>query len=162
MSRKMIAYFNISNTIVMNNDFETADKGARLANAIIDTILVALVISYSTLTLILLFPPIAEDAIFGDIWTVTVYFLYYFIFEYFVGKTPGKYLTKTRVVNLNGGRPSAKAVLIRTVLRIIPFDIISYLFGLTGLHDLMSKTLVIKRRVHSIETSESTMNLEFA
>jgi uncharacterized RDD family membrane protein YckC len=67
---------------------------------------------------------------------------YYFFFELFSGKTPGKYLTKTLVVNYSGERPSMKALLIRNVARLISYDGFSFIFG-QGLHDDISGTMVV-------------------
>lgn len=48
-----------------------------------------------------------------------VYFLYYFIFEWLVGATPGKLITGLRVRKLDGSRCGGKAAFIRTVTRLI-------------------------------------------
>ena len=70
---------------------------------------------------------------------------YYVIFEYKLGKTPGKYLTGTSVVNLKGESPSLGQVLGRTFCRYIPFEPFSFLIGyeVGGWHDRIPKTLVV-------------------
>lgn len=70
------------------------------------------------------------------------YFLYYFLFEFLVGRTPGKFVTKTKVVNINGEKPGIKNILIRTVSRLIYLDLMSFLLGSVGMHDKFSKTYV--------------------
>lgn len=122
-----------------------ADKGARLGNFIIDSILIVLLIllQYFVLTI-----TDAESEVLGyffDIYIYIFYFLYYFIFEYFLNKTPGKYLTKTIVVNHFGEKPNLKAQLLRSFARLIFHDQFSYVFG-QGLHDSISNTFVIKTR----------------
>lgn len=72
------------------------------------------------------------------------YFLYYFIFEYFKGQTIGKMITKSKLVVLtDNNKYFFILIFIRTLTRLIPFDIISYLFTSRGLHDLFSKTTVV-------------------
>jgi uncharacterized RDD family membrane protein YckC len=73
---------------------------------------------------------------------------YYIIFEYFWGKTPGKFITKTRVVNEAGRPPSFMNIVGRTLCRFIPFEPFSFLGGngSTGWHDSISKTYVVEDR----------------
>jgi uncharacterized RDD family membrane protein YckC len=69
------------------------------------------------------------------------YFLYYLIFESLNGKTIGKIITKTIVVNNNNTKPNILKVFVRTIIRFYPFDLVSYLFGFeNGAHDIFSKT----------------------
>ncbi len=70
---------------------------------------------------------------------------YYLIFELVTGRTPGKLLTNTKVVDLNGNKPDFKTVLIRSLSRAVPFEPFSF-FGDTdkGWHDKWSKTRVVK------------------
>jgi uncharacterized RDD family membrane protein YckC len=73
--------------------------------------------------------------------------LYYLLFEYFLkGKTIGKFITKTKVINKNGGSPSIKQVLIRILVRYMPFEFLTILTrkDKTALHDGASGTRVIK------------------
>lgn len=79
---------------------------------------------------------------------ISVWMTYYFVFEFFTGRTPGKLITNTFVVDLENGKPSAKRIAIRTLLRLNPLDGISYLFGrVQGTHDVLSKTkLVLKKK----------------
>jgi len=77
--------------------------------------------------------------------SVILYFLYYFLFEYFTGQTIGKMITKSKVISSNGNKDYYFIrIFIRTLTRFIPIDIISYLFTIRGLHDLFSMTSVIK------------------
>jgi uncharacterized RDD family membrane protein YckC len=131
----------------MIDGFEIADKGTRLGNFFIDTIIYALISLIFLVLLLVLFPqPPQEESGILEFLPAIFYFLYYFLFETALGKTPGKYLTKTIVVDGQGNKPGLKNIFIRTLSRLIPFDIISYVFGFTGFHDLVSKTSVIKRK----------------
>jgi uncharacterized RDD family membrane protein YckC len=74
-----------------------------------------------------------------------VCFLAYFItFEIFLGKTIGKMVTNTKVVLLNGSKPSPRQIIIRSFARMIPFDPFSFLSpNPRGWHDTISETIVI-------------------
>ena len=74
-----------------------------------------------------------------------LYFLYYFLFEYFSGQTIAKMITKSKVVSSTDRyNYYFIRIFIRSLTRLIPLDIISYLFVSRGLHDWISKTSVIK------------------
>ncbi len=71
--------------------------------------------------------------------------LYYTCFEAFLkGKTPGKYLTKTRAVMDDDSVIKFNPALLRNFIRIVPFEPFSF-FGSTGRgwHDRWSDTKVI-------------------
>jgi uncharacterized RDD family membrane protein YckC len=74
-----------------------------------------------------------------------IIFLYYFVFESLLGKTPGKYFLKTKVVTIDGRAPTIKKHIIRSLCRIIPFYQVYFFIDKNnlGLHDLLSKTRVI-------------------
>ena len=77
--------------------------------------------------------------------SVVLFFLYYFVFEYFMGQTPGKMITKTKVESTSGTTKNYfLKILIRTITRFIPIDILSYLFTSRGLHDIFSMTTIVK------------------
>lgn len=76
-------------------------------------------------------------------------FLYYSFFEILYRRTPGKFLTNTSVTNTgntnvtNTGntKPSVPVILLRTMLRLIPFEFLSFLFS-ANWHDRLSNTRV--------------------
>ena len=71
-------------------------------------------------------------------------FVYYGITEVFLSRSPAKFLTKTIVVMEDGSKPGAITILTRTILRIFPFEPLTFLRGRTlGLHDENSKTFVV-------------------
>lgn len=75
-----------------------------------------------------------------------VYLAYYFTFEFFLGQTVGKMITRTKVVDNYQKKPSIIKIILRTLLRLNPFDYLSYLFGHSlGSHDVISKTILIKK-----------------
>src|SRR5262249_36746332 len=76
-----------------------------------------------------------------------LYFLYYFIFESTIGKTPAKFITRTRVVNDQGALPMASSIAGRTLSRFVPFDALSFLGRIArGWHDRWSNAWVIDER----------------
>lgn len=74
---------------------------------------------------------------------IALYVAYYFVFEYFFYKTPAKWLTKTKVVLLKPTSQKAVYILIRSLVRLLPIDLFSYLFTKNGLHDRWSFTQTI-------------------
>ncbi len=115
------------------------DKGIRSTNYMIDlsfTLFIWIVIT-------LLFPNLS----YGN-WTFyVVTFCYYMIMETLFSQTFGKMATKTIVTQSNGDKPKFISILLRSVIRITPFDISSYLFGTEhGLHDTLSSTKLIKKQ----------------
>jgi uncharacterized RDD family membrane protein YckC len=70
---------------------------------------------------------------------------YHILMEYFLGKTVGKFVFKTRVVNKGGNKISFKEAVIRFVSRLIPFEFASLALGIDARawHDVLSKTYVI-------------------
>lgn len=73
--------------------------------------------------------------------------IYYLIFESLFARTMGKIITGSIVVNENGLKPNFKIICIRTVCRLIPFDLFSFL-GKSGRfwHDSISKTYVVEKK----------------
>lgn len=72
---------------------------------------------------------------------IILYFLYYFLLEYFIGQTIGKLITKSKVITLTDNRNYFLIQIVsRTLMRFIPFDMLSYIFAYRGLHDRISMT----------------------
>lgn len=115
-------------------------KTVRLTNFIIDTV-VYLVFMYFFL---LLFRNIVDRENVKWI-SMICYLMYYFIFEYFMGQTIGKIITKSKVISKDGEQNNFFIrILGRTLMRFIPLDILSYLFTSNGFHDRISKTITVK------------------
>lgn len=114
------------------------NKGLRIFNFVIDFICIQ--VAHATVSIFL--SSFYMNLIYG-----LVFISYYFFFEYFLGQTPGKLVTKTVVVDQNFAKPNFRKVLYRSVLRFNPLDSFSYLFGLEqGSHDLPSKTRLIYKK----------------
>jgi uncharacterized RDD family membrane protein YckC len=75
---------------------------------------------------------------------VSIIILYYLLLEGIFGRTLGKFITRTKVITINGDDPNATLVLRRTLSRLIPFEIISFMGkNPLGWHDRWSGTLVV-------------------
>jgi len=120
-----------------------ADKGTRFGNYLIDSFCIALITIILTVVFDVLIQVIPGVNFLspGFYWLV-FYFGYYFLFELFGGRTPAKYLTKTKVINNDGNKPGFKQIFLRSLGRVIPIDSLSFLFG-SGFHDYLSHTTVI-------------------
>jgi uncharacterized RDD family membrane protein YckC len=85
--------------------------------------------------------------LFGYVLMFGTFIAYYAIMEIKFQKTVGKFVTKTKVVKMNGEKPTDGDIMTRTFCRLIPFDRISFLFVKNGFHDYLSKTKVVKENV---------------
>ncbi|WP_157805271.1 RDD family protein [Confluentibacter citreus] len=137
-----------------------ASKGSRFINYIIDLIFF-MVFAFGTLFLLAtLFYAFAEDTSLMDnfitgleninplldrLLTAMVLALLYFSTETLLkGRTLGKYITKTKVVLIDGTNPNALDYLKRSFSRVIPFEALSFLGAEgRGWHDTISKTYVV-------------------
>lgn len=71
--------------------------------------------------------------------------LYYFFFEFYSGRTFGKLMNKTKVIDNEGNRPKFKQVLLRTLIRFIPFQFLMIFLPYNRtLHDYVGKTWVVR------------------
>ncbi len=71
-------------------------------------------------------------------------FLFYFILcESIFQTTPGKILTNSIVTDYEGENISFFRVLSRSIVRLIPFEAIAFLFSYNTWHDSISNTLVV-------------------
>lgn len=127
-------------------DSKKVSSLTRLIHFIVDTI--AFIILTMIFTFVLGFFIYPTDQ---SIMTLMEYFIlaagffgYYFFMETKYQKTIGKFITKTKVVNINGTRPELGDIVKRTFCRLIPFDRISFLFAPNGFHDRLSDTTIIK------------------
>lgn len=72
-------------------------------------------------------------------------FVLYVLFESVWQKTPGKFVTKTKVVTYEGEKPELSRIMGRTLARWMPFEALSFLTrsNPVGWHDKLSKTMVV-------------------
>jgi uncharacterized RDD family membrane protein YckC len=131
---------------------EVASRTRRLLNVIIDTggyFVLSMIIG---VVLAIVYPPALEaldhtgpaaDYALG----FGIMALYYIPLEALFGRTLGKWLTGTRVVDESGDQASLPKILGRTAARFIPFEVFSFL-GSSGIgwHDKYSGTRVVRVR----------------
>lgn len=118
---------------------------SRFINFIVDSLAILIIDVVLVILLTPLFTYVGQDLtrIVFSICMIAVFFAYYMLFEIQYQRTPGKFITGTKVVNKFGNDPTTSDVLARTFLRLIPFDNISFLFPDKGFHDWLSDTKVI-------------------
>lgn len=140
----------------MNYDqkcMKSASRSLRIINLIIDSLCFGMITFSISYFVSYLFK---DDLIFNniiDVFGVPIAMLYYLIFEYFFSRTLGKWITGTRVVSARGTRPTFLEIVGRTVVRIIPFEGVTFLGSSgRGWHDSLSDTYVVKSR--AIVTSD--------
>lgn len=86
--------------------------------------------------------------------------VYYFIFEGLFGRTLGKIITGSVVINKYGLKPDFGAIFKRTLSRLIPFDALSFL-GESGRmwHDSLSDTYVVEKNILEDQMKLQELNL---
>ncbi len=128
-------------------DLNIAGSVIRFLNYIIDFIVAYLLVLVVFIILGIFITPFAND-ILGAFLTLIIAFgtflSYYAFMEIKFQKTVGKFITKTKVVKINGEKPNTSDIITRTLCRLIPIDGISYVFVKNGIHDYLSKTKVVK------------------
>lgn len=112
-------------------ELHDADRQLRFINFLVDQVLIYLLGSLLTAPLLFLFITVAPGSIIVYYLPfLLVYVAYYYLFErYAGGRTPGKRLTRTRVVRTDGSPPTAGHLLGRSLARLVPFEIFSIYFS---------------------------------
>ncbi len=113
----------------------------RIINQVIDFMAIAFLYSFIK---IITFGTLKSEDGMDQLLFFVAYFFYYIYLENNYQQTLGKFYTKTKVVTLNGDKPSLKKIIARTLLRTIPYDLISFIIERNGFHDNISKTTVIE------------------
>ncbi len=118
--------------------------GTRVLNFIIDTVLVFIIgffahkvnyfYAYYYHSLYLQF----------YIWFYIALVVYYTLFEALFKRTPGKWVSFSKVVKNKGGKPSFLQILIRSLVRLTIIDCFFIPFLDKTLHDYLSKTEVVE------------------
>ncbi|MBI1306672.1 MAG: hypothetical protein GC181_08670 [Bacteroidetes bacterium] len=128
---------------------KVAKKISRLVNYVIDTTCIMLILGL-LLGFIFAFNLIDEDnepvLVFFLFWGVMM--SYFTVFEFYLSKTPGKLISKTHVITINGDKPTFLNILGRSLCRFIPLDNISLLFSDYAWHDEVSNTMVVQDEEH--------------
>lgn len=124
-----------------------ARKEARFLNFIIDYISIFLILVLISILNMVFFletdSEVVDSSIIPEGNTAAEYIIfsllsisYYFILEVLTGRTIGKFITGTIVVDISGNKPSTFDILKRSLLRLIPFEYLSFLgHRARGWHD---------------------------
>jgi len=128
-----------------------ASQHKRFLNFLIDFYIqiIILLIIFNTLSLIFNGISYDENNFILNLFLDIIFMLaYYVFFESIWGKTPAKFITKTKVLKKDETPTDLKTILLRSICRIIPFDILSFLFSRNpiGWHDRFSQTIVIDEK----------------
>lgn len=132
-----------------------ASQNRRLVNFLIDGVLTRFITYFASFVMALIYinanGPIEPDSenglyVVSFFLSLALYALYFIVLEVSFGRTIGKLLTGTQVVNASGGKASLGQIVGRTFARLIPFEPLSFLFGdtTTGWHDTLSDTRVVR------------------
>lgn len=132
---------------------EPAPLSLRFANYLLDQFFCA----FFSMPLFALLAMIFGEAFISELESRPQFFIflpilliYYIFFEMVYGKTPGKFITKTVVVDEKGRKPGSSQIVIRSLARIIPFEPFSFFLAPPrGWHDSLSKTYVVKDDVRA-------------
>lgn len=136
----------VERTKTVGTEEKVVGSFVRFLNFLID-ILIWLMLSFFLSLLVDLFIQTSDEVLlqlYGYLFMSGTFVLYYATMEIRFQKTVGKFITKTKVVKIDGSRPETSDIIGRTFCRFIPFDRISFLFTKNGIHDYLSKTRVIK------------------
>ena len=127
-------------------DSNVVNSGTRFVNFLIDIIIWFILAFILSFIIDLFIQPTDQGIItlFGYFLIFGTFIAYYAIMEMKFQKTVGKFITKTKVVKMDGTKPENSDIIARTFCRLIPFDRLSFLFTKNGFHDSLSKTKVIK------------------
>jgi uncharacterized RDD family membrane protein YckC len=134
-------------TMEKSNDYELyedAHKGHRLLNNIIDTIII-LILTIIVLVVWQLQQTEEISDLLGRVAYILMSLVYFVFFELTIQRTPAKLITRTKVVNTEGGKPSISKIIGRSFARFVPFDAFSFLSNTNyGWHDRWSGTRVVR------------------
>lgn len=131
-------------------DFVTATSGQRFVNLVIDAMIkMALLFAFG-----FVMGMAGQAEFFTNIGTAGEFMmnlvltvLYYTFLEGLTGRSIGKLVTGTKVVDANGNPPGFGRAFLRSLCRFIPFEPFSFLGSdARGWHDSITKTWVIKAR----------------
>ncbi len=137
-----------------------ATQGQRFVNWLVDNLLMRFGLSYLTgyliaLLLLEIAPDLLYEIAYGDraseflvayIVGIFNYLLYYTLCEkLFKGYTLGKLISGTRAIRQDGGELTFKDAFLRSLCRLVPFEVFSGFNELTW-HDQWTKTMVVKVR----------------
>jgi len=129
-----------------NVEKEPTTRGNRFVNFILDWIFLYAISALLGLIMGIMGWGSTFDNVDYYIIEIMLFFVYYIFFESKYNKTIAKFITRTKVVNQDGLKPTFNQIVGRTFARFIPFEAFSFLSNKNpiGWHDSLTKTLVVK------------------
>ena len=127
----------------MNPTTPTIGDGTRILHFLVDTLLIAVMayLVYGWWNFHVMYWNYTPYQ-YGVFFFATMW-LYAFLFEFIFLRTPAKWLTGTKVVSENGGRPNIFQFFIRATLRTTIVSMFGLAWNGQPLHDTFSKTKLI-------------------
>ena len=145
----------MSNSTYILDEKLLASNGSRFINYILDIVIILVLIFVISLMIAFLANFMGwNDLLYwlgnlsdleGQLVFVVISIFYYSLSEGLFGRSIGKFVTGTIVVDENGEKPSFGTIFKRTLCRLIPFDGFSFL-GSRGWHDSISDTYVVNKK----------------
>lgn len=144
----------MSNSTYILDDKLFASNGSRFLNYILDLVAFVIIFFLFCIALGIFIGLIGETNWISEMgelgWNLivfTLFILYYTLLEGFFGRSIGKFITGTILVDENGQKPSFGTVFKRSLCRLIPFDAFSFLGSDgRGWHDTISDTYVVNKK----------------
>ncbi|MBR8535555.1 RDD family protein [Carboxylicivirga sediminis] len=133
---------------------QEADKGKRFINHLLDGIFAYIFMFFLAIIVGVIVAIVNPEAVnsfennigFSYFMIFFSFFIYYLVMEATTGRTLGKMITRTKVIDENGNKPDFSTILIRSFCRLVPFNALSFLFAERGWHDAWSKTRVVESK----------------
>lgn len=154
--------FNKTNYDDIDYRFCQASSGLRFANYLIDTIFIY-ILMFAMGVIIHFINPGIIDFIDDGISNRIIGMIFYGVIMSFTeamlnGKSIGKFITKTKAVNLDGSDLGFEKAFTRNLLRIIPFEPFSALGTPSNpWHDRLSQTMVIEEKKVALQAQKTEL-----
>jgi len=118
--------------------------GTRTLNFIVDTLIIFFLslLAYHGWKFYSYYYHIIYIPFYYFFWSIL--FLYYILFESIFSRTPGKWLSLSKVVNKNGKKATFLQIVLRSLARLTIIDCFFIPFLDKTLHDFISKTEVVE------------------
>jgi uncharacterized RDD family membrane protein YckC len=127
------------------NNLPSVHFGYRLLNHLIDiTIVYLLIFFFAVLGFFLGLKEHHLSGFAGFIVFYALFVLYYYTTEFYLGRSIGKFITRTTVQTENGEPLTSRNAFIRSISRLVPFEAFSILMSSDMWHDKWSGTRVVK------------------
>jgi len=118
--------------------------GTRVINFLTDTAIISL-IAFILNKVWVFYVVYWNYSYINPLWIfAAVIFIYYFIFESIWARTPGKWLSYTKVVDKKGLKPNFGKIFLRSIVRLTVIYCFFIPFLNQTLHDFVSKTEVVE------------------